>query len=50
MSQIEYVAEELAGVEELEGGYDAIGFSQGGQFLRCASFRIGTKKGGKAVG
>lgn len=33
-SQVESVAYELAGVEELEGGFDAIGFSQGGQFLR----------------
>ncbi|KAL5485072.1 hypothetical protein ACEPAI_7714 [Sanghuangporus weigelae] len=33
--QIDFVAEQLAGVEELKDGFDAIGFSQGGQFLRA---------------
>lgn len=29
------VCEDLAGVEQLRGGFDAVGFSQGGQFLRA---------------
>ncbi|KAF7321470.1 Palmitoyl-protein thioesterase [Mycena kentingensis (nom. inval.)] len=33
--QVALVAEQLAGIPELEGGFDAIGFSQGGQFLRA---------------
>ncbi|KAL5528296.1 hypothetical protein ACEPAF_7432 [Sanghuangporus sanghuang] len=33
--QIDFVAEQLAGVQELKDGFDAIGFSQGGQFLRA---------------
>jgi len=32
--QIEQVAEQLATIEELKDGFDAIGFSQAGQFLR----------------
>ncbi|TFY81625.1 hypothetical protein EWM64_g2390 [Hericium alpestre] len=33
--QVELVAEQLSGVEELKDGFDALGFSQGGQFLRA---------------
>jgi len=33
--QLEGVAEQLAGIDELGNGFDAIGFSQGGQFLRA---------------
>ncbi|KZV69353.1 alpha/beta-hydrolase [Peniophora sp. CONT] len=33
--QVAFVAEQLANVTELAGGFDAIGFSQGGQFLRA---------------
>ncbi|KAJ7782884.1 palmitoyl-protein thioesterase [Mycena metata] len=33
--QVQLVAEQLAAIPELEGGFDAIGFSQGGQFLRA---------------
>jgi len=33
--QLERVAQQLESVEELRGGFDAIGFSQGGQFLRA---------------
>ncbi|KAI0829895.1 alpha/beta-hydrolase [Trametes gibbosa] len=33
--QIQTVSEQLAGLTELQGGFDAIGFSQGGQFLRA---------------
>ncbi|KAG8858007.1 hypothetical protein FRB96_005498 [Tulasnella sp. 330] len=33
--QLELVYEQLNAVEELESGFDAIGFSQGGQFLRA---------------
>ncbi|EJD03145.1 palmitoyl-protein thioesterase [Fomitiporia mediterranea MF3/22] len=33
--QIELVTEQLADIEELKNGFDAIGFSQGGQFLRA---------------
>ncbi|KZP34257.1 palmitoyl-protein thioesterase [Athelia psychrophila] len=33
--QLEQVAQQLESVEELRGGFDAIGFSQGGQFLRA---------------
>ncbi|KAF8904388.1 palmitoyl-protein thioesterase [Gymnopilus junonius] len=33
--QVELVAAQLAEVPELEDGFDAIGFSQGGQFLRA---------------
>ncbi|KIY67317.1 alpha/beta-hydrolase [Cylindrobasidium torrendii FP15055 ss-10] len=34
-TQLEFVAEQLQNVTELAGGFDAIGFSQGGQFLRA---------------
>lgn len=34
-TQLEFVADELASIPELQGGFDAIGFSQGGQFLRA---------------
>lgn len=33
--QVEQACKELAQVEELQDGFDAIGFSQGGQFLRA---------------
>ncbi|GBE81325.1 alpha/beta-hydrolase [Sparassis crispa] len=33
--QVEKVSEQLADVPELQGGFDAIGFSQGGQFVRA---------------
>ncbi|KAJ7251799.1 palmitoyl-protein thioesterase [Mycena haematopus] len=33
--QVHLVSEQLAAIPELEGGFDAIGFSQGGQFLRA---------------
>ncbi|KAF7375973.1 Palmitoyl-protein thioesterase [Mycena sanguinolenta] len=33
--QVQFVSEQLAAIPELEGGFDAIGFSQGGQFLRA---------------
>lgn len=33
--QVAFVAEQLANVTELAGGFDALGFSQGGQFLRA---------------
>ncbi|CCA67925.1 related to palmitoyl-protein thioesterase 1 [Serendipita indica DSM 11827] len=33
--QVAQVAEQIAAIPELEGGFDAIGFSQGGQFLRA---------------
>ncbi|KAF7315260.1 Palmitoyl-protein thioesterase [Mycena indigotica] len=33
--QIELVSEQLAAIPQLESGFDAIGFSQGGQFLRA---------------
>ncbi|KZP00184.1 alpha/beta-hydrolase [Calocera viscosa TUFC12733] len=33
--QIEQVCEQLLNITELQGGFDAMGFSQGGQFLRA---------------
>ncbi|KAJ7078884.1 palmitoyl-protein thioesterase [Mycena belliarum] len=33
--QVQLVSEQLSAITELEGGFDAIGFSQGGQFLRA---------------
>ncbi|KIJ49683.1 hypothetical protein M422DRAFT_205209 [Sphaerobolus stellatus SS14] len=33
--QLPQVAEQLANIPELQGGFDAMGFSQGGQFLRA---------------
>ncbi|KAF9953308.1 hypothetical protein BGZ70_000301 [Mortierella alpina] len=34
-NQIELVCEQLKGIEELKDGFNAVGFSQGGQFLRA---------------
>ncbi|KAF9284454.1 hypothetical protein BGZ68_004684 [Mortierella alpina] len=34
-TQIEQVCEQLKGITELKGGFNAVGFSQGGQFLRA---------------
>jgi palmitoyl-protein thioesterase len=33
--QIDEVAQQIAAIEELQGGFDAMGLSQGGQFLRA---------------
>lgn len=33
--QIDFVAQQVANITELKDGFDAIGFSQGGQFLRA---------------
>ncbi|KAJ6558542.1 palmitoyl-protein thioesterase [Mycena vulgaris] len=33
--QVELVSEQISAIPELDGGFDAIGFSQGGQFLRA---------------
>jgi len=33
--QIDEVAQQIADIEELQGGFDAMGLSQGGQFLRA---------------
>lgn len=33
--QIDFVAEQIANITELKDGFDAIGFSQAGQFLRA---------------
>lgn len=33
--QLDFVAEQIANITELEDGFDAIGFSQAGQFLRA---------------
>ncbi|XP_037068307.1 palmitoyl-protein thioesterase 1-like [Pollicipes pollicipes] len=38
-SQIEEVCQKLAADEKLQGGYNAMGFSQGGQFLRAVAQR-----------
>ncbi|EAU91335.2 palmitoyl-protein thioesterase [Coprinopsis cinerea okayama7 len=40
--QIALVADQLASIPELEGGFDALGFSQGGQFLRAYVERYNT--------
>ncbi|KZT00467.1 alpha/beta-hydrolase [Laetiporus sulphureus 93-53] len=40
--QLEQVSEQLANHTELNGGFDAIGFSQGGQFLRAYVERYNT--------
>lgn len=40
--QIDLVAEQIANVTELKDGFDAIGFSQGGQFLRAYVERYNT--------
>ncbi|KAF8596107.1 alpha/beta-hydrolase [Ceratobasidium sp. AG-I] len=41
-SQIEIIAQELSIIPELANGFDAIGFSQGGQFLRAYVERYNT--------
>ena len=33
--QVDFAAEQIANVTELKDGFDAIGFSQAGQFLRA---------------
>jgi palmitoyl-protein thioesterase len=33
--QIEFVSEQIAAIPELEGGFDALGFSQGSGCLVC---------------
>ncbi|KAI0633680.1 alpha/beta-hydrolase [Trametes polyzona] len=40
--QIRTASEQLANITELQGGFDAIGFSQGGQFLRAYVERYNT--------
>ena len=40
--QIDFVAEQIANVTELKDGFDAIGFSQAGQFLRAYVERYNT--------
>ncbi|EKM80823.1 hypothetical protein AGABI1DRAFT_112549 [Agaricus bisporus var. burnettii JB137-S8] len=35
LEQLEFVADQLAAIPELEAGFDAVGLSQGGQFLRA---------------
>jgi len=40
--QIDFVAEQIANITELKDGFDAIGFSQGGQFLRAYVERYNT--------
>jgi len=40
--QVDLVAEQIANVTELKNGFDAIGFSQGGQFLRAYVERYNT--------
>jgi len=40
--QIDLVAQQVASIAELAGGFDAIGFSQGGQFLRAYIERYNT--------
>ena len=40
--QIDLVAEQITNVTELKDGFDAIGFSQGGQFLRAYVERYNT--------
>ncbi|KAF6767070.1 Palmitoyl protein thioesterase [Kalmanozyma brasiliensis GHG001] len=42
--QVQNVCEQLASVDELKDGFDAIGFSQGGQFLRAYVQRCNTPK------
>lgn len=42
--QIQKACEQLANVEELRDGFDAVGFSQGGQFLRAYVQRCNTPK------
>lgn len=40
--QVDLVAEQIADIKELRNGFDAIGFSQGGQFLRAYVERYNT--------
>jgi len=40
--QVAFVAEQIANITELKHGFDAIGFSQGGQFLRAYVERYNT--------
>ncbi|CBQ69504.1 related to palmitoyl-protein thioesterase 1 [Sporisorium reilianum SRZ2] len=42
--QIEKVCQQLAEIDELRDGFDAIGFSQGGQFLRAYVQRCNTPR------
>ncbi|KAJ1021181.1 hypothetical protein NDA16_003967 [Ustilago loliicola] len=42
--QVQNACEQLAAIEELRDGFDAIGFSQGGQFLRAYVQRCNTPK------
>lgn len=41
--QVETACEKLGGIEELSGGYNAVGFSQGGSFLRVCFFLASAK-------
>lgn len=41
--QVEAVCDDLRKMPELEGGFNAVGFSQGGQFLRAVVERCGHK-------
>ncbi|KAJ1598133.1 hypothetical protein NDA14_005698 [Ustilago hordei] len=42
--QVQNACEQLAAIDELRDGFDAIGFSQGGQFLRAYVQRCNTPK------
>lgn len=42
--QVQNACEQIAAIKELRGGFDAIGFSQGGQFLRAYVQRCNTPK------
>jgi len=42
-AQVDEVCSKLAGVKELEGGFNMVGFSQGGQFLRAVVERCAHK-------
>ncbi|KAJ9475653.1 Palmitoyl-protein hydrolase 1 [Pseudozyma hubeiensis] len=42
--QVQTACEQLASIDELRNGFDAIGFSQGGQFLRAYVQRCNTPK------
>ena len=42
--QVEKACQQLASIDELRDGFDAIGFSQGGQFLRAYVQRCNTPK------
>eukprot|EP00879_Flechtneria_rotunda_P001889 GHRR01002061.1.p1 GENE.GHRR01002061.1~~GHRR01002061.1.p1 ORF type:complete len:340 (+),score=89.70 GHRR01002061.1:195-1214(+) len=41
--QVSHVCDQLKGMEELRGGFNMVGFSQGGQFLRAVMERCGHK-------